>query len=93
MYMYDHTPKLHPHFICTSRSSDSLGKQTSSVSCDTSAKSGSHSINGRSHSHSGLIASSDSVSSEKVGEWSRMLFKCIKPVGEPEFRLNGDIGE
>ena len=24
-------------------------------------------------------------------EWSKLLFKCIKPVGEPEFRLNGDI--
>ena len=32
------------------------------------------------------------MTSEQVSEWSRRLFKCIKPVGEPEFRLNGDIG-
>jgi len=30
----------------------------------------------------------DSVKSKQALEW----FKCIKPVGEPEFRLNGDIG-
>ena len=33
-----------------------------------------------------------SLKSKQALEWSRLLFKCIKPVGEPEFRLNGDIG-
>jgi hypothetical protein len=33
------------------------------------------------------------VTSEQAALWSKELFKCVKPVGEPEFRLNGDIGE
>ena len=32
-----------------------------------------------------------SFKSKQAAEWSKLLFKCIKPVGEPEFRLNGDI--
>ena len=45
--------------------------------------------------HSVLTSASESLSlkSKQAVEWSRLLFKCIKPVGEPEFRLNGDIGE
>ena len=31
--------------------------------------------------------------SKQAAEWSRLLFKCIKPVGEPDFQLNGDIGK
>ena len=28
---------------------------------------------------------------ENVAEWSKILFKCIKPVGDPEFRIKDDI--
>ncbi len=45
--------------------------------------------------HSVLTSSAEesgSLKSKQALEWSRLLFKCIKPVGEPEFRLNGDIG-
>lgn len=28
---------------------------------------------------------------ENIAEWSKILFKCIKPVGEPEFRIKEDI--
>ena len=40
-----------------------------------------------------MLQSKDSFKSQQAMEWSRLLFQCIKPVGEPEFRLNGDIGE
>ena len=29
--------------------------------------------------------------STQLTEWSKLLFKCIKPIGDPDFRLNGDI--
>jgi hypothetical protein len=74
------------------RSSECTGKQSSSTGNELS-NSKSNIPNGRSHSHSGLIASSDSVTSEQAALWSKELFKCVKPVGEPEFRLNGDIGK
>lgn len=41
--------------------------------------------------HKSLVGDQDEEKSSQVAEWSRLLFKCIKPVGEPEFRLNGDI--
>ena len=44
------------------------------------------------HSVLTSVAEGGSVKSKQALEWSRLLFKCIKPVGEPEFRLNGDIG-
>ena len=44
------------------------------------------------HSVLTSVTEGGSVKSKQALEWSRLLFKCIKPVGEPEFRLNGDIG-
>lgn len=36
-------------------------------------------------------SSSSKPPSSQLTEWSKLLFKCIKPVGDPDFRLNGDI--
>ena len=30
---------------------------------------------------------------QQAEEWSRALFKCIRPVGEQDFSLNGTIGK
>ena len=31
------------------------------------------------------------LSKEQVTEWSKILFKCIKPIGDPEFRITENI--
>ncbi len=31
------------------------------------------------------------LSKEQVTEWSKILFKCIKPIGDPEFRITDNI--
>ena len=31
------------------------------------------------------------LSKEQVAEWSKILFKCIKPIGDPEFRITDNI--
>lgn len=31
------------------------------------------------------------LSKEQVAEWSKILFKCIKPIGDPEFRITENI--
>lgn len=29
---------------------------------------------------------------DQAEKWANVLVKCIKPIGEPEFTLNGDTG-
>lgn len=31
------------------------------------------------------------MTKEQISEWSKILFKCIKPIGEPEFRITDNI--
>ncbi len=48
----------------------------------------------RTHTHTHThthVDTPDPPRSSQLAEWTKLLFKCIKPVGEPEFRLNGDI--
>jgi hypothetical protein len=39
----------------------------------------------------GMAMEQDTEHAAQLNEWSKLLFKCIRPIGEPEFRHNGEI--
>lgn len=43
------------------------------------------------HDHTPEPGQDGWLTKEQVAEFSKILFKCIKPIGEPEFRITDDI--